>query len=195
MKTFEISGESRAELGKKGAKLVRKEEKVPCVMYGGEKVIHFAVPAKSIAKLVNTPTVYIVVATIDGVEYKAIIQDAQYHPVTDAAIHMDFFQVTDDKPVSMNIPVVLTGFSVGVQAGGKIQLVMRKLKVKAMIADLPETLDIDVTDLDLGKTIKVGELSYDNIELLAAPNSVVAAVKLTRAARGAAAAAAAAEEN
>ncbi len=190
MKTIEISGEIRKELGKKSTKQLRREEKVPCVMYGGEENVHFSVTEKQVLKLVNTPDVYIIHFNIEGKEVKGIIQETQYHPVSDKPLHFDFLQVTDDAPVIIGIPVILEGFAEGVQAGGKLQLMQRRVKVRAMIKDLPESLKLDVTNLGLGKVIKVGELEFENLELLSPPSSVVAAVKLTRAARGALAAAA-----
>lgn len=190
MKSIEITGQLRTDLGKKGSKLLRREERVPCVMYGGSENIHFSVEKREILKLVNTHNVYIINFNIDGKEVKAIIQDVQYHPVSDEPLHFDFLQVTEEAPVTIGVPVILEGFAVGVQAGGKLQLMQRRLKVKAFIKDLPESLTVNVTDLGLGKVIKVGELEFENLELLSPASSVVASVKLTRAARGAMAAAA-----
>ena len=125
--------------------------------------------------------------TVEGSgSYKAILKEIQFHPVTDRIIHIDFLQVTDEKPVVMEVPVVLTGHAEGVKAGGKLSLEMRKLKVKALYSEIPEKLDIDVSDLQLGKTIQVGELNFEGLTLMNAKNAVVCAVKLTRAARGAA---------
>lgn len=190
MKSIEIAGQLRTDLGKKGSKLLRREERVPCVMYGGSENIHFSVEKREVLKLVNTHNVYIINFNIDGKEVKAIIQDVQYHPVSDEPLHFDFLQVTEEAPVTIGVPVILEGFAVGVQAGGKLQLMQRRLKVKALIKDLPESLSVDVTNLGLGKVIKVGELEFENLELLSPASSVVASVKLTRAARGAMAAAA-----
>ena len=187
MKNFELNGSKREGTGKKAAKAFRKEGLVPCVLYGGEEVVHFTVTTDGVRKLIYTPHVYIVDLTIEGKSCKAILKDSQYHPVSDELLHADFLQIFDDKPVVMEIPVVLNGLAEGVKAGGKLSLEMRKLKVKGLYKDFPETLHINVENLGLGKTIQVGQLSFDNLELLNAKDNVVAAVKLTRAARGAAA--------
>lgn len=187
MKNFELKGSKREGTGKKVAKAFRKEGLVPCVLYGGEDVVHFTVTKDGIRKLIYTPNVYIVDLTIEGKTCKAILKDSQYHPVSDELLHADFLQISESKPVVMEIPVVLEGLAEGVKAGGKLSLEMRKLKVKGFYNDLPDTLHINVESLGLGKTIQVGALSFDKIELLNAKDNVVAAVKLTRAARGAAA--------
>ncbi|MDL2322836.1 50S ribosomal protein L25/general stress protein Ctc [Bacteroidales bacterium OttesenSCG-928-A17] len=187
MKNFELKGSKREGTGKKAAKAFRKEGLVPCVLYGGEEVVHFTVTKDGIRKLIYTPNVYIVDLTIEDKPCKAILKDSQYHPVSDELLHADFLQIFEGKPVVVDIPVVLEGLAEGVRAGGKLSLEMRKLKVKGLYNDLPDTLHINVEDLGLGKTIQVGALSFDKIELLNAKDNVVAAVKLTRAARGAAA--------
>ena len=189
MKTFQLEGSKREQTGKKAAKMYRKESLVPCVLYGGEEVVHFTVSKESVRKLVYTPEVYIVDLTIAGQSVKAILKEMQFHPVSDALLHIDFLQIFDTKPVVIEIPVVLEGLAEGVKAGGKLALEIRKLRVKGLYMNLPEKLLINVETLGLGKTIQVGELHFDNLELLNAKDSVVVAVKLTRAARGAAAAA------
>ncbi len=189
MKTIDIKGAVRTELGKKATKALRAEEKVPCVVYGGEEVIHFATTNNDLRNLVYSPNVYIVHLNIDGKEVKAIMKDISFHPVTDAVEHIDFLEISDDKKITLSVPVKLNGLADGVRQGGKLMLSQRYLKVRALASDLPDTMDIDVVKLQLGKTIKVGELSYDNIELLDAKNSVVCAVKLTRSAMAAKAAA------
>ncbi|MDL2256793.1 50S ribosomal protein L25/general stress protein Ctc [Bacteroidales bacterium OttesenSCG-928-I14] len=187
MKTFQLEGARRSATGKKAAKAFRKESLVPCILYGGEEVITFTVTKEGIRKLIYSPEVFLVDLTIDGKSFKAILKDAQYHPVSDDLLHVDFLQIFDNKPVVMGIPVVLEGLAEGVKAGGKLSLEMRKLKVKGMYKDFPEKLTINIENLGLGKTIQVGALSFPNLELLNAKDNVVAAVKLTRAARGAAA--------
>ena len=137
--------------------------------------------------LVYSPNIYLVNLNIDGTSCKAIMKDLQFHPVTDKLLHVDFYLINEEKPIIMEVPVALTGLAEGVKAGGKLQLTLRKLKVKALYNQIPEKLNIDVTPLGLGKTIKVGELSFENLELMNAKEAVVCAVKLTRAARGAAA--------
>ena len=187
MKTFQVEGSKRELIGKKAAKAYRKESLVPCVLYGGDEVIHFTVLKESVRKLIYTPEVYIVDLTVDGKPSKAILKEKQFHPVSDELLHIDFLQITDTKPVVIEIPVVLEGLAEGVKAGGKLALEMRKLRVKALYMNLPEKLVINVENLGLGKTIQVGNLHFDNLELLNAKDNVVVAVKLTRAARGAAA--------
>lgn len=194
MKTFDLAGEVRQDLGKKATKEVRKTGTVPCVLYGGGENIHFTVTESAIHRLIYTPHVYMINLTVGGKSTKAIMKDLQFHPVSDKVLHIDFFEVSEDKPVVVELPVKLTGLAAGVRAGGKLSLEMRKLKVKGFYKDLPENITLDVTKLGLGKSIQVGSISLDNIELMNAKNAVVAQVKLTRAARGAAAAAAAAEE-
>ena len=187
MKNFELTATKREGTGKKAAKAYRKEGLVPCVLYGGKEVTHFTVTKDGIRKLIYTPNVYLVDLTIDGNACKAILKDSQYHPVSDELLHADFLQISEDKPVIMEIPVVLEGLAEGVKSGGKLSLEMRKLKAKGLYKNLPDRLHINVENLGLGKTIQVGALSFDNLELLNAKDNVVAAVKLTRAARGAAA--------
>lgn len=186
MQIFELKGEVRSDLGKKATSVLRAEGKVPCVLYGGKENIHFAVVEKALQKLLYTPVVYIVKLVIDGQEHEAIMREIQFHPVTDRVLHIDFYQITDDKPVMMEVPVKLHGFAEGVQAGGKLSLVVRKLKVKALPADLPGEIMLDVTHLGLGKSIKVKDLSFDKFEIMNAKDVVVAQIKLTRAARAAA---------
>ncbi|MFB6317676.1 50S ribosomal protein L25/general stress protein Ctc [Saccharicrinis sp. FJH54] len=190
MKTFEINGSLRTDLGKKATKALRKEGLVPCVLYNGDDNVHFTVSAQDLHHLLYTDQVYIVALTIDGKVYEAVIKELQFHPVSDEVLHIDFLPVSEDKPIQINIPVKLVGSSEGVKAGGKLQLQMRYLKVKGIKANLPEKLEVDVTALGLGKSIQVGELTFENLELLSAKNAVVVTVKLTRAARGAAAASA-----
>ena len=196
MKSIAINGSLRTEIGKKATKSVRKADAVPCVLYGAQKdangnqvATHFTVTNDELRNLVYTPHIYVVDLTIDGKTVNAIMKDIQFHPVTDKILHVDFYQIDEAKPIVMEVPVTLDGLAEGVKAGGKLALQVRKLKVKALYNVIPERLVIDVTNLGLGKTIKVGELSYEGLELLNAKEAVVCAVKLTRAARGAQAAA------
>jgi large subunit ribosomal protein L25 len=198
MKSIEIKGSLRTDLGKKATRELRKDNGVPCVLYGVKKdenglpvATHFTVPVDGLRNLVYTPNIYSVNLDIDGTVVTAIMKDIQFHPVKDTILHVDFLQVEENKPIVMEVPVQLEGLAEGVRAGGKLALQLRKLKVKASYTAIPERLVIDVTPLGLGKTIKVGELSYEGLELINAKEAVVCAVKLTRAARGAAAAAAA----
>lgn len=192
MKTFELKGTVRADLGKKATKATRVAEAVPCVLYGVGENTHFSATASDLRKLIYSPEVFVVALDIEGKKCNAIMKALQFHPVTDKVLHIDFLQVTEEKPVTVELPVKLTGLAEGVKAGGKLALEMRKLKVKALYTDLPENITIDVTSLGLGKTIQVAAVKVDKLEILNAKNAVVAQVKLTRAARGAAAAAAAA---
>ncbi|MDD4489860.1 MAG: 50S ribosomal protein L25/general stress protein Ctc [Paludibacter sp.] len=190
MKTFELKGKVREELGKKASKATRAEDSVPCVLYGKGKNVHFTATSSDLRKLIYTPEVFIVDLDVDAKKSKAIMKDIQFHPVTDKVIHIDFLEVNDKKPIVIEIPVKLSGLAEGVKAGGKLTLQMRKLKVKGIYNDFPEAIEIDVTNLGLGKTIQVGGIKLDKLEILNAKNAVVAQVKLTRAARGAAATAA-----
>ena len=195
MRSIEVKGTARtiAERSSEQAralKEIRKDGGVPCVLYGGEEVVHFTVPAEGLRNLVYTPHIYVVELTIDGKKVNAIMKDIQFHPVKDTIIHVDFFQINEATPIVMEVPVQLEGLAEGVKAGGKLVLQSRKLKVKALYTAIPERLTVNVAHLGLGKTVQVGELSYEGLELLNSKDAVVCAVKLTRAARGAAAAAA-----
>jgi large subunit ribosomal protein L25 len=193
MKTFELKGTVRTDLGKKATKADRATENVPCVLYGIGGNVHFTATSSDLRKLIYTPEVFIVELNIDGKKTKSIMKALQFHPVTDNVLHIDFFQVTEDRAVVIELPVKLEGLAEGVKAGGKLSLEMRKLKVKGLFTQFPENIVINVSELGLGKSIQVGKVSIDKLEILNNKNSVVAQVKLTRAARGAAAAAAAAK--
>lgn len=192
MKTIQLSGKKRDVFGKKSAKDVRREELIPCVMYGGEgEPVHFAVDSKDFNKLVCTPESFIVEFDIDGQKEKGVMREVQYHPVKDYPMHADFYRVTKGKPVAIDIPVHITGNSEGVKLGGKLAVQKRKLRVVGLEEHLPDNLTIDITNLSIGKSIFVGDLSYDNLTLLTPATTAVCAIIMTRAARGAAAAAAA----
>jgi large subunit ribosomal protein L25 len=186
MKTFELKGSLRTDLGKKATKALRKEELVPCELYGGGENIHFAVSEKVLSKLIYTPETFIVKCDVDGNVFTAVMRDVQFHAVSDKALHVDFFQVTEDKAFEVEVPIKVEGLAIGVQSGGKLAINLRKLKVKAMMKDIPESLLINVTDLGLSKSIQVSALSFDKLELLNSKSAVVVQVKLTRAARAAA---------
>ena len=187
MKTFELSGEVRENLGKKATKAVRVSENIPCVLYGGKDNVHFTVSASAVRKLIYTPEVYVVELTIGKNKTKAIMKELQFHAVTDKVQHIDFLEIDEKKPVVVELPVKLTGLAEGVKAGGKLSLEMRKLKVKGIYTNIPESITVDVTNIGLGKSIQVGKLALKDLEILNSKMSVVAQVKLTRAARGAAA--------
>jgi large subunit ribosomal protein L25 len=192
MKSIEIKGTARqiAERSSeqsRALKQIRKNNGVPCVLYGGAENVHFTVINDMLRGLVYTPEIFLVNLDIDGKQIKAILKDIQFHPVKDSILHIDFLEVIDGKPIVMEVPVQLEGLAEGVKEGGKLTLQMRKLKVKALYNNIPEKLVVNVSHLGLGKTIKVGELSFEGLELLNAKDNVVGAVKLTRAARGLAA--------
>ena len=185
MKTFELTGSKRESTGKKAAKAYRKESLVPCVLYGGDEVVHFTVTKEGIRKLVYTPEVYIVNLSVEGKNYAAILKEMQFHPASDELMHADFLQVFENKPVVLEIPIVLEGLAQGVKDGGKLSMDMRKLKVKGLYKYFPEKLVVNIENLGLGKTIQVGNLNFDHLELLNAKDNVIASVKVTRAAKGA----------
>lgn len=180
MKSVSISGSSRANVGKKDAKAVRNAGAVPCVLYGGKDQKTFSVKYNDLLPLVYTPEVLSVDLNIDGNSYKALMQEIQFHPINDKIMHIDFLEMFDNKPVVIDIPVHTTGNSIGVKAGGKLTLNVRKLKVRALPAHLPDSIEIKIDDLDIGKSIRVSEIPVNNIELLDTPNMVVATIKVTR---------------
>lgn len=193
MKTIEIKGQKREAFGKKESKKTRKEGGVPCVIYGEGDTINFSIDEKEVKQLIYTPNSYIINFDIDGEKVTGVMRDVQFHPVNDEVLHIDFFRVVEGKKVAIDIPVRLNGNSEGVKLGGKLMLSKRKLRVLGDVKDLPDTLDIDVTDIGLGKSVFVKDLNYNNLAILTPAETAVCAVKMTRAARGAAAAAAAAE--
>lgn len=180
MKEFNLAGSVRSEFGKKAAKALRKQELVPCNLYGVDGNVTFTVNVNDVRKMIYTPDTLVINLNIDGKECKAVIKELQFHPVTEQLFHIDFFQVTEDKPVTVAIPVQLTGHAEGVKAGGKLQLVTRKLNVKALYTNLPDRIVVDVTPLGLGKKLQVGELHYDNLEIVNVKTQIVAQVKATR---------------
>jgi len=190
MKTFELNGTLRPDFGKKAAKAIRKEGNVPCVLYGGEKVVHFNVIENDLRGLIYTPEIFMVELNLDGVKYKSVMKETQFHPVKDNVLHVDFIEVFDNKPILMEVPVRLNGLAEGVKAGGKLSQELRKLKVKARYTNIPESLNIDVTNLGLGKAMQVGSLNFEGLEMITSKQAIVCAIKLTRVARGLAAAAA-----
>lgn len=194
MKSIDIKGTARTATGKKATQEIRKAGSVPCNLYGeargenGQPVaLSFSTTAEELRKLVYSPDIYSVNLTIDGKEYKAIMKELQFHPVSDRLLHVDFYEITETKPIVMEVPIKLNGLAEGVKAGGKLAASVRKLKVRAAYTAIPEKLNIDVTNLGLGKTIKVGELSFEGLELVTSPSVVVCQVKMTRSAMSAAA--------
>lgn len=180
MKTVSMSGSLRANVGKKDAKALRREEKVPCVLYGAKEQIHFSLEAKPLGKLIYTPDVHFVELNVDGKKYNTIIQDIQFHPVSDNIYHVDFLELQDDKKVTMNIPVHLSGDSPGVIRGGKLVFKMKKLKIKAFPNDMPAKIVVSIDKLNIGDSIKVGEIKTEKLTILDSARSLVVGVISTR---------------
>ena len=186
MKEINVSGQKRENLGKKASKTLRKEGMVPCNLYGEAKqdgkplALAFASPMSELRKIVYTPHIYVINLIIDGEEHTAILKELQLHPVTDALLHVDFFEVNDQKPITIGIPVKPVGLAQGVRDGGRMNLSIRKINVTAPYQQIPEHLDVDVTNLTIGKSIKVGELNYEGIELTTSKDVVVCSIKMTR---------------
>ena len=210
MKTFQLSAEPRTDLGKKAAQALREEGKIPAVLNGGEiielpftgtlkpgeKLVEIengrgmittdlTVTNDSVRKLIYTPDIFAIELNVNGETRNAVIKDIQFHPVKDNILHIDLLEVSDKKPVTIEVPVKLEGHAEGVKAGGKLNLSMKKIKVKAIYTEIPERVVINVDSLGLGKTLQIGDLHFDGLELVNAKNAVVCAVQLTRAARGA----------
>ncbi len=183
MKTVEINGTFRTELGKKSSKEIRKAGNVPCVIYGKEKNIHFYAHENSFKNLVYTHEAHLVQLNIEDKVYKAVLKDMQFHPVKDNILHADFIELFAHKSVVINIPIKVTGDSVGVIAGGKLSIKRRTLKVKGLAENLPEDLPIDITELKIHQGIKVGDLAFDKIELLDPKKSMVLTIATSRVAQ------------
>jgi large subunit ribosomal protein L25 len=184
MKTIAISAEKRTELGKKSTRDLRKADHVPCVMYGGAEVIHFHAHENDFRHIVYTPNAYIVEVTLDGQKHKAVMHELQFHPVTDKLNHIDFVEVFDDKPVTVEIPISLVGDAIGLKDGGKSRQRRRVLKVRGLVKYLPDTLEIDITNVAIGDVIKIGDLSYDHLEILDPSQSMIFAVVSSRISKG-----------
>ena len=195
MKEINVTGQKRENLGKKASKALRKEGLVPCNLYGlaeqdGKPVAKsFAIAMTELRKIIYTPHIYVINLVIDGESHTAILKEIQFHPVTDAVLHVDFLEVNDQKPITIGIPVKLTGLAQGVRDGGRMNLSIRKINVTAPYQQIPEHLEIDVTALKIGKSIKVGELSFEGLEIATSKEVIVCSIKMTRAAMSAAAAA------
>ncbi len=210
MKTFKLAAEPRTDLGKKAAKAIRKENKIPVVLNGGEivtlpyekalkpgeKIVEIGngkglittdlvVDRDAVRKLIYTPDIFAIELNVNGETRMAVLKDIQFEPVKDTILHIDLLEVTDKKPVAIEVPVKLEGHAEGVKAGGKLTLSMKKIRVKAIYTEIPERVVINVDNLGLGKTLQIGDLHFEGLELMNAKNAVVCAVQLTRAARGA----------
>ncbi len=180
MKKVSLSGSVRKSVGKKDAKLMRREGLVPCVVYGNKEQIHFSVKEANVNKVVFTPNTYIIDLDVEGKKALAFIKEIQVHPVTDKVLHVDFQEVVEGKEVKINIPVILTGLAKGVQNGGKLIQNFRSLTALALVDKLPDTIEIDVTALKIGGKIRVNEIEIDGVSFLNPEGAVVAAVQMAR---------------
>ncbi|MBR1916808.1 MAG: 50S ribosomal protein L25/general stress protein Ctc [Bacteroidaceae bacterium] len=187
MKTFELKGTARVAGGKRAAKILRATGAIPCNLYGVEKdadgkavATSFSVTFEAVRKLIYTPEIYVVNLDIDGKVCKAVMRELQFHPVKDNVLHIDFYQITDDKPIVMAVPVTFSGHAVGVREGGAFRSLIRNLKVKATYDKIPERLDIDITELGIGKSIIVGDLEFEGLEIVTPKQALVCTVKATR---------------
>jgi len=185
MKSISIKCTKREVVGKKEAKRLRTEGLVPGVLYGGEEPIHFYAPEKEFKPLIYTPHVYLVDLDVDGTVYQSIIKDSQFHPVEEKLLHVDFLRTSEDKMVKVEIPIKVDGFAKGIRKGGKLKQNLRTLKVKGMVKYLPDFIEINVDDLDLGQSIKVASLQRENLEFLNAKAVPVITIMITRAAKSA----------
>ena len=202
MKEIQVKGQKRTDSGKKAAKLLRKQGLIPCNLYGEAKdengqpkAMSIAVPMSELRKVVYTPHIYVVNLDLDGEHHTAVLKELQFHPVTDALLHIDFFEINEAKPLTIGIPVKLVGLAPGVRDGGRMSLIVRKINVTAPYQQIPEVLEIDVTSMTIGKSKKVADLSFPGLEIATSKEVVVCTVKMTRAATSAAAAAAAEGED
>ena len=189
MKSINVKGTARNEFGKKGAKALRKQNLIPCNLYGVERndkglpvAKAFSVTNEEVRNLVYSPDIISVNLTIDGTTVLAVMREIQFHPVKDNILHIDFYQITEDKPIVMEVPVKLNGLAAGVKAGGKLEQIMRRVKAKALYTAIPEKIDIDVTPLTIGKSFKVCDLNVDGIEFTSPKEAVICTVMSTRSA-------------
>ena len=187
MKEINVTGQKRENLGKKASKELRKQGLIPCNIYGEKKgenglpeAYAFAIPFTELRKIIYTPPIYVIDIDIEGVHRTAILKEIQFHPVTDAPLHVDFYEVNDQKPITIGIPVKLVGLAQGVRDGGRMNISIRKINVTAPYQQIPEHLDVDVTKLRIGKSIKVGQLSYEGIEIATGKEVIVCSIKMTR---------------
>jgi large subunit ribosomal protein L25 len=180
MKKVSLSGSSRESVGKKDAKKLRWQGLVPCVLYGGEKQHHFQCKELDLKKIIFSPDVYLVDLTVDGKNTSAVLKDVQTHPVTGKLVHIDFFELVDGKPVSLELPVRITGSAPGVRAGGRMNINFRKIPVRGMAADLPEAIEIDVSSLGIGDGIRINDLNIPGLTIMVPPTSQLMSIKRSR---------------
>jgi large subunit ribosomal protein L25 len=183
MKTIEINCTARNDLGKKSSKELRKASNVPCVLYGGKENVHFFSHENNFTKLIFTPDAHLVLLNVEGKTYRAVLKDIQYHPVSDKILHIDFTEVFDDKAIVIGIPISVHGDSDGVKAGGKLRIRMRSILVKGLANDIPEVLPIDISPLKIHESVKVGDLSFDKVELVDPKNQMVLTIATSRVAQ------------
>lgn len=189
MKTLELKGQLREPAGKKGASQLRREELIPCNLYGGSTNLEFSAAYADLKSLVYTPSVYFVNVVVGDKSYRGVMKEIQFHPVTDHILHIDFLEVAEDKKIRMELPVKITGNAAGVRAGGKLTVNVRKLMVEALPKDMPDEITLDVTELNIGDKLRISDVKLGGVTFLEAPNVVVATVAITRSAKSAAASA------
>ncbi len=195
MQVLKITGKARTIGNKQDLKQLRRAEEVPCIIYGqGVENVNFSINEKELKAITHTPKSYIIEVEVDGKVYPCVYHAAQFHPVTDNTLHVDFLAISANKPVVIDVPLAITGNSEGVKQGGKLMVSSRKLKVSAPLENLPDELPVDITNLQLGKTVVAGDLSFEGIQIVSPKSTIICTVKMTRAALGAAAAAAAAKK-
>jgi large subunit ribosomal protein L25 len=180
MKKVSLSGSLRENVGKKDAKKVRREGNIPCVVYGGKEQLHFVAKYQDFKKLVFSPDVFLVNIEIDGKTYSSVLQEVQYHPVTDNILHADFIEVSEGKPITVGIPVQFEGIAPGVMAGGQMIKKMHRLRVKGLVKDLPESITVDVSKLLIGSSVKIKDMEADKLSFLDPDNAVIVRVKTAR---------------
>ncbi|MDA8572897.1 50S ribosomal protein L25/general stress protein Ctc [Flavobacteriaceae bacterium] len=180
MKSITINGSKRESVGKKATKALRNAGQVPCVLYGGDQPVHFSAAELAFSKLVYTPNAHTVVIALGDTSYNAVLQDIQFHPVTENILHIDFYQLFDDKEIAMDIPVFLTGNSIGVRAGGVLRRNRRKLRIKALPTNLPDFIEVDISKLKIGNKVYVSQLPNDGYKFLHTDNTVVCQIKQSR---------------
>jgi large subunit ribosomal protein L25 len=180
MKTVSMSGSPRESVGKKDAKLQRSEGRIPCVLYGGKEQIKFVADEKSFHQIVFTPDSHFIKLTIDGISHDCVLKDIQYHPVSDTILHADFIEFEQDKPLTMSVPVSFTGNAPGLIKGGQLIKKFRKLNVRALPADMPEAVTIDISELDIDQKITIGEIVQEKFKILEKPERYIIAIRPTR---------------
>lgn len=181
MKSVSLNGIARVNLGKKFSKDLRKNGNIPCVIYSkGKEALHITVKNNELQKIIYNPSVFVLNIKVDDKEYNTIIRDAQFHPISDNILHVDFLQLSENELVSLNIPVELTGNSIGVRNGGQLNLVMRKLLIKSLPKNLPDTIEIDITKLRIGQSIRIEDVKNENYDFVQPESAVIVSVKTAR---------------